>query len=185
MGRYVPRSAWAEQKTSRESCCGKTAIHHTCQPKFRRAKNCSFALRRQNESDDHFQLADEPDGIAYRSPFLWLRNNLGRCFDSGYRLANLPVVSVRIDDPSQAPTMLISDWPHRHGSGSNGLGECRVWVIHNHHHTNGSSAKGFRTEVLMFGRLVRYPKLRSVYRQASHYGSVRCINAIHNLSTKS
>ena len=30
MGRYVPRSGWAEQKTSRESCCGKTAIHHTC-----------------------------------------------------------------------------------------------------------------------------------------------------------
>jgi len=133
----------------------------------------------------NFPIADEPDGIAYRSAFLWLRNNLGRCFDSGYRFANLPVVSVRIDDPSQAPTMLISDWPHRHGSGSNGLGECRVWVIHNHHHTNGSSAKGFRTEVFMFGRLVRYPKLRSVYRQASHYGSVRCINAIHNLSTKS
>jgi hypothetical protein len=45
MGRYVARSGWAEQKTSRESCCGKTAIHHTCQPEFRRAKNCSFALR--------------------------------------------------------------------------------------------------------------------------------------------
>ena len=44
MGRYVPRSGWAEQKTSRESCCGETAIHHTCQPEFRRAKNCSFAL---------------------------------------------------------------------------------------------------------------------------------------------
>src|SRR5260370_17067236 len=50
MGRYVPRSGWAEQKTSRESCCGKTAIHHTCQPEFRRAKNCSFALRRLGQN---------------------------------------------------------------------------------------------------------------------------------------
>src|SRR5207302_2172581 len=44
MGRYVPRSGWAEQKTSRESCCGKTAIHHTCQPEFRRAKNCPIRV---------------------------------------------------------------------------------------------------------------------------------------------
>ena len=50
MGRYVPRSGWAEQKTSRESCCGKTAVHHTCQPEFRRAKNCSFALRRLGQN---------------------------------------------------------------------------------------------------------------------------------------
>jgi len=50
MGRYVPRSGWAEQRTSRESCCGKTAIHHTCQPEFRRAKNCSFALRRLGQN---------------------------------------------------------------------------------------------------------------------------------------
>src|SRR5205085_6076933 len=50
MGRYVPRSGWAEQKTSRESCCGKTAIHHTCQPEFRRAKNCSFPLRRLGQN---------------------------------------------------------------------------------------------------------------------------------------
>jgi hypothetical protein len=50
MGRYVPRSGWAEQKTSRESYCGKTAIHHTCQPEFRRAKNCSFALRRLGQN---------------------------------------------------------------------------------------------------------------------------------------
>jgi hypothetical protein len=50
MGRYVPRSGWAEQKTSRESCCGKTAIHHTCQPEFRRAKNCSYALRRLGQN---------------------------------------------------------------------------------------------------------------------------------------
>jgi hypothetical protein len=50
MGRYVPRSGWAEQKTSRESCCGKTAIHHTSQPEFRRAKNCSFALRRLGQN---------------------------------------------------------------------------------------------------------------------------------------
>jgi hypothetical protein len=61
---FENRSGWAEQKTSRESCCEKIAIHHTCQPEFRRAKNCSFALRRlgqnakQNESDDHFRLAD-------------------------------------------------------------------------------------------------------------------------------
>jgi len=66
MGRYVPRSGWGEQKTSPESCCGKTAIHHTCQPEFRRAKNC-FALSdasdktaKQNESDGHFRLADNP-----------------------------------------------------------------------------------------------------------------------------
>jgi hypothetical protein len=50
MGRYVPRSGWAEQKPSRESCCGKIAIHHTCQPEFRRAKNCSFALRRLEQN---------------------------------------------------------------------------------------------------------------------------------------
>src|SRR6266446_7414311 len=50
MGRYVPRSGWAEQKTSRESCCAKTAIHHSCQPEFRRAKNCSFALRRLGQN---------------------------------------------------------------------------------------------------------------------------------------
>jgi len=72
MGRYVPRSGWAEQKTSRGSCCGKTAIHHTCQPEFRRAKNCSFApdasdkTAKQNESDDHFRLTDHSalGGIA-------------------------------------------------------------------------------------------------------------------------
>src|SRR5690349_9404133 len=96
-----------------------------------------------------FRLANQPDGSSNRNAPLWLRNSLGRCFDSGYRLANLPVVSVRIDNPSQSPTMLVSDWPHRHGSDSNGLGECGVWVIHNHHHTNGSPAKGLRAEVLM------------------------------------
>src|SRR5437016_9462670 len=50
MGRYVALSGWAEQKTSRESCCGKTAIHHACQPEFRRAKNGSFALRRLGQN---------------------------------------------------------------------------------------------------------------------------------------
>jgi hypothetical protein len=66
MGRYVPRSGWAEQKTSRESCCGKTAIYHTCQPEFRRAKivvlrsDASDKTAKQNESDDHFRLADKP-----------------------------------------------------------------------------------------------------------------------------
>jgi hypothetical protein len=29
MGRYVPRSGWAEQKTSRESCCGNSKITTT------------------------------------------------------------------------------------------------------------------------------------------------------------
>ena len=48
-GRYVPRSGWAEQKTSRDNC-GKTAIHHTCQPEFRRAINCSPALRRHGQN---------------------------------------------------------------------------------------------------------------------------------------
>jgi len=65
MGRYVPRSGWAEQKTSRESCCGKTAIHHTCQPEFRRRQivvlrsDASDKTAKQNESDDHFRLADD------------------------------------------------------------------------------------------------------------------------------
>ena len=64
MGRYVPRSGWAEQKTSRESCCGKTAIHHTCQPEFDERKivvlrsDASDKTAKQNESDDHFRLAD-------------------------------------------------------------------------------------------------------------------------------
>jgi hypothetical protein len=50
--RYLPRSGWAEQKTSRESCCGKTAIHHACQPEFRRAKNCRFAPRRLGQKSE-------------------------------------------------------------------------------------------------------------------------------------
>ena len=178
--RRVPRDFWLEDWE-------KQAIiaFHLKNP-LEGYRRLTFMMLDADIVADYFRLADQPPPMGLPiSTFLWLRDNLGRCFDSGYRLANLPVVSVRIDDPSQAPAMLVSDWPHGHGSGGNGLGECGVRVIHNHHHTNGSSAKGFRTEVLMFGRLVRYPKLRSVYRQASHYGSVRCINAIHNLSTKS
>ena len=36
----------------RESCCGKTAIHHACQPEFRRAKNCRFAPRRLGQKSE-------------------------------------------------------------------------------------------------------------------------------------
>ena len=62
MERYVPRSGWAEQKTSRESCCGKTAIHHTCQSFDERKivvlrSDASDKTAKQSESDDHFRLS--------------------------------------------------------------------------------------------------------------------------------
>ena len=50
----------AEQKTPRESCCGKTAIHHTCQPEFRRAKNCGFALRRLGQNREAKRVRRSP-----------------------------------------------------------------------------------------------------------------------------
>jgi len=70
MGRYVALSGWAEQKTSRESCCGKTAIHHACQPEFRRAKNCRFALthlakKRPGEARPMLASRCAPERSAY------------------------------------------------------------------------------------------------------------------------
>src|SRR5689334_12131383 len=35
-------------------------------------------LRTRTPFLGNFRFADEPDGIAYRSAFLWLRNNIGR-----------------------------------------------------------------------------------------------------------
>jgi hypothetical protein len=63
MGRHVPRSGWAEQKTSRESCCGKTASITLVNQSFDERKivvlrsDASDKTAKQNESDDHFRLA--------------------------------------------------------------------------------------------------------------------------------
>jgi len=97
MGRYVPRSGWAEQKTSRESCCGKTAIHHTCQPEFRRAKNCSFALRRLGQNREAKRVrrslpVSRPLAESYcRVPLLKL---IGCERDS--RLLSYPLITARL-----------------------------------------------------------------------------------------
>jgi hypothetical protein len=58
MGRYVPRSGWAEQKTSRESCCGKQQSITLVNQSFDERKivvlrsDASDKTAKQNESDD-------------------------------------------------------------------------------------------------------------------------------------
>jgi hypothetical protein len=69
MGRYVPRSGWAEQKTARESCCEKKQSITLVNRSFDEGEivvlrsDASDKTAKQNESDDHFRLADDPETI--------------------------------------------------------------------------------------------------------------------------
>src|SRR5262249_36300942 len=100
------------------------------------------------------------------------------------RLTNLPMVSERIDDPSDAPPMLITHWPDGSGSRGDCLCESFVRFVHDHHHPGGSPAKGFRAKILVLGRLVRYPKLGAVDREAGDHRAIRRIDTIQNVSVE-
>jgi hypothetical protein len=72
MGRYVPRSVWAEQKTSREAAAEKQQSITLVNQSFDERKivvlrsDASDKTAKQNQSDDHFRLADQPSRIIAR-----------------------------------------------------------------------------------------------------------------------
>jgi len=67
-----------------------------------------------------------------------------------------------IDDPADAPAMFVPHRPHERGSRGNRFGEGGIRVVHDHHHPDGTAGQRLRTEVLILGRLVGYPKLGSI-----------------------
>ena len=105
--------------------------------------------------------------IAYATERQPHRNDLvGRgliqcqVFVSRHRLADLPVISVRIDNRSDSPALLIFGCPDDCSAGSNGFAERGVRVVHNHRHPSSPSPDRFGTEML--GRLVGHPELRPI-----------------------
>jgi hypothetical protein len=72
----------------------------------------------------------------------------------------------------QTPTVLIGYRPNHGGSGSDGSGEYRV-------RSRRSVVESFWTEVLMFGRFVSDPELRSgsFDGQPSNYCSIRGVDS--------
>ena len=89
-----------------------------------------------------------------------------------------------VDDSSYAPPMLILHRPNDACSGGNRLGERRIRVVNDHYHPNAPAGKCLWTKILVLGRLICHPKFGSIGRQAGDYGSIRCINALHDVGTE-
>ena len=89
------------------------------------------------------------------------------------------MVSERIDDSSQAPTIfLVADGPDHRGSGGDGPLESRIRVFHDHHHPNGAAAERLRAEVEVHRRFVGEPEFGSRRGQSSDDLSGAVLNPI-------
>src|SRR5712691_11877938 len=64
------------------------------------------------------------------------------------RLADFPMVSKRIDDSSDAPTIwLVADGPNNGGSCCDGPFESGIRIFHDHHYPHRTTAERLWTEV--------------------------------------
>ena len=80
------------------------------------------------------------------------------------RLTDFPVVPERIDDATDAPLIgLVFNPPNNLGARGDSLREDGVGIVYEKDHVRGRSAERFGTEVLVFGRLVSKPEIRSSY----------------------
>src|SRR5579863_3301639 len=84
---------------------------------------------------------------------------------SRQRLADFPMVSEWVGNPSEAPAILVTHRPddggsRRHSSRENGVG-----IFHNHHHPHRPAAQRLRAEISVFGRLVGNPEFRSLHAE--------------------
>jgi hypothetical protein len=79
---------------------------------------------------------------------------------SAKRLADLPVVAERVDDPAYAPDVF---GPYLADDGCSGVDcalEGGVGIIDGEDHADGATVEGFGTEVLVLGGLVGHPEAR-------------------------
>src|ERR1700693_4179541 len=87
------------------------------------------------------------------------------------------MVSERIGNSSEAPTILIADGRNNGGSRCDGPFEGGIWIFYRHHHAHGTAAQRLRTEVQMLRRFVRDPKFRFRNAQPGNHGSTLGVNA--------
>src|SRR5580704_7626797 len=94
------------------------------------------------------------------------------------------MVSIRIDDSSYAPTMLIADRPNDGGSGCHGPFEKAIRIVHGHHHPDRATTQRLGAKIEVFRRLVGKPELGAFYRQLSDHRATVGIKAEQFYSAK-
>src|SRR5215471_539318 len=87
------------------------------------------------------------------------------------RASDLPMMAERVDDASDAPAVLVADGINLFRSGLDGACKSGIRIRNRHDDTHGNSAKGFRAEVVMFGRLVAEPELCSANRYLGNHAA--------------
>ena len=103
---------------------------------------------------------------------------VGRFPGSGEGLSDLPMMAEWIEHSSDTPAVPIPNRPDEGGSGSNGIGDSDIWIVHDHHHPHRASGKCFRAEILVLGGFVGHPKFGSVNGKARDYGSIGGVDAV-------
>ena len=84
-------------------------------------------------------------------------------------LADLPMVSERVDDSSYSPTVLVANRPHHFGSCCDSPVECGIWVLRNQEEPNRPTAERLGAEVEVLRGLVGEPEFGSAHGQLSDY----------------
>jgi len=99
------------------------------------------------------------------------------------RVADLPVMAERIDNSSEPPAVVVIDRYNFFRTGGNGLGKDGIRVRNDQDHSRCTAFKGFRAEVIMLGRFVGHPKVRTVDRKRC-YNRTRVIEKKNFLCTE-
>ena len=79
-----------------------------------------------------------------------------------------PMMSERINDPSETPAMGISHWTNLRRPGTNGLRTNRRRIFHPQKHANRTSAQCFGTEIFVRRGFFSDPELRARNGQLTH-----------------
>src|ERR1700730_8642210 len=90
----------------------------------------------------------------------------------------------RIDDPSEAPSILIADGRDYLCPRYDSLSEGHIWILHNHHHPRGATSERFRAEIQVLWRLVCDPESGPSNRQLSNYLSGVVVDAEQHLGSE-
>src|SRR6185369_3287149 len=81
------------------------------------------------------------------------------------RVANLPVMSERIDNTSEPPSVVVSDRHYLFRTRGYGSSKDGVRIRNDQDHPGGTAIEGLGAEVMMLWRFIRQPELCPVDRK--------------------
>src|SRR5580698_1301206 len=87
---------------------------------------------------------------------------------AGRRTANLPVMTIRVDDAPDAPTVLLADCINLFRAGFKSVPENRIRIGHGKDDAHRRSAQRLGAEVEVLRRFVSDPELGALYGKPRH-----------------